>query len=208
MILCWAAKGGSGTTVIAAALALLAAQQHATTLVDLAGDSAVALGHAEPAGPGVLDWMTSPTAGAEALARLAVEVGPNLHLLPRGQGEPPPGRWADLAAALQHLPGVVIDAGTGEPVAALHDAATQSLLVTRPCFLALRRAVQLSIKPTGIVLVDEPGRALRARDVEHALAAPVVAEVLIDPAVARAVDAGLLASRLPRALVQQLRNAA
>jgi hypothetical protein len=56
--------------------------------------------------------------------------------------------------------------------------------------------------------VREPGRALTRRDVEEVLGVPVRAEVDVDPAVARAVDAGLLASRLPRALERGLRNAA
>jgi hypothetical protein len=84
----------------------------------------------------------------------------------------------------------------------------QSLLVIRPCFLALRRATQASCRPSGVILVREPGRALRTRDVEHALGVGVVAEVDVDPAVARAVDAGLLQARLPRPLATQLRGAA
>jgi hypothetical protein len=63
-------------------------------------------------------------------------------------------------------------------------------------------------RPTGIVLVTEPGRALGARDVERAIGAPVVAEVPYDPAVARAVDAGLLATRLPGSIARPLRGAA
>jgi MinD-like ATPase involved in chromosome partitioning or flagellar assembly len=208
MILYWAAKGGSGTTVVAAASALLSARHRPTLLVDLAGDCAVALGSAEPAGPGVLDWLASPTAGADALHRLAVDAADQLQLIPAGRGTADPQRWDQLAAALAAMPSVVVDAGTGTPPDELHQRASQSLLVTRACFLSLRRAVQLPLKPTGIVLVSEPGRALGARDIEHALGAPVVAEVLVDPAVARAVDAGLLAARLPRSLVQQLRAAA
>ena len=208
MILCWSAKGGSGTTVVAAALALLSARHQPTTLVDLAGDAAVALGHVQPSGPGVFDWLASPTASADALARLGVDVGEQLRLLPPGHAAPDALRWVALADILAALPGCVIDAGTGAPPIELHERATQSLLVIRPCFLALRRAVQLEVRPTGIVLINEPGRALGARDVQHAIGAPVVAELLIDPAVARAVDAGLLASRLPRSLVQQLRAAA
>jgi hypothetical protein len=66
----------------------------------------------------------------------------------------------------------------------------------------------LAIRPTGIVLVDEPGRALTSTDVERALGVGVVAEVRLDPAVARAVDAGLLIARLPRSLSLSLRTAA
>ena len=102
----------------------------------------------------------------------------------------------------------VVDCGTGAPPAGLVAAAGHSLLVTRPCYLALRRAVATGVQPSGIVLVHEPGRALTARDVERSLGAPVVAELHYDPAVARAVDAGLLAARLPRSLAHSLKSAA
>ena len=78
----------------------------------------------------------------------------------------------------------------------------------RPCFLALRRAVAAPVRPSGVVLVREPGRSLGRRDVEDALQVPVCAEVDLEPAVARAVDAGLLATRLPRSLAHALRHAA
>jgi hypothetical protein len=56
--------------------------------------------------------------------------------------------------------------------------------------------------------VREPGRALGAADVEAVLGVDVTAEVPWDPAVARAMDAGLLATRLPTVLVRALRRAA
>lgn len=206
MYLCWSVKGGSGTTVVAASLALVLSHRRPTLLVDLAGDAPAALGMGEPAGPGVADWLASPTADAGALGRLALPATATLQLLPRGSR--PTGsstRWPALATALAaHEATVVVDAGTGTPDAALAAAATHRLLITRPCYLGLRRAVAAEVQPTGIVLVTEPGRALSGRDVERALGAPVVAEVQYDPAVARAVDAGLLASRLPRPLAQQL----
>jgi hypothetical protein len=59
-----------------------------------------------------------------------------------------------------------------------------------------------------VVLLAEPGRALTRADVEDCVGAPVVAEVAVDPQVARAVDAGLLATRLPRALARELSRAA
>jgi hypothetical protein len=208
MILCWAAKGGSGTTVVACALALGSAHHQPATLVDLRGDCATALGLAEPTGPGVFDWLASPTAGPTDLARLAVTIRDNARLIAPGIAQPAGGDWARLAAALGGSANAVVDAGTGSPPPELHDAAEHSLLVTRPCFLALRRAQQLAVRPTGIVLVDEPGRALTSSDIEHALGVAVVAEVRLDPAVARAVDAGLLAARLPRSLIASLRSAA
>ena len=48
-----------------------------------------------------------------------------------------------------------------------------------------------------MILVAEPGRSLRSSDVERAVGAPVVATVSLDPAIARAVDAGLLAALPP-----------
>ncbi len=206
MFLCWSAKGGSGTTVIAAALALVLSQQGATTVVDLAGDLPAALGIAEPAGPGVRDWMASPNADAAALERLHVPVSDSLQLLPTGSAQPTIERWTDLAAALARRT-AVIDAGTGIPPAGLLAAATHNLLVTRPCYLALRLAAASGVQPSGIVLVGEPGRALTARDIERAVGAPVVAELHYDPAVARAVDAGLLAARLPATLAHALTRA-
>lgn len=212
MFLCWSAKGGSGTTVVSAALALVLSHQRPALLVDLDGDSPAALGIAEPCGPGVGDWLASPTADPAALHRLAIEATDTLQLVPRGS---PPAcsttdaRWADLAAALAgRATTVVIDAGTGPPPPSLVGAATHNLLVIRPCYLALRRAVATGVQPSGIVLIGEPGRALTARDVERALGAPVVAELQYDPAVARAVDAGLLAARLPRSLANSLKSAA
>ena len=67
----------------------------------------------------------------------------------------------------------------------------------RPCYLAVRRAVAVTPRPTGLIVLSEPGRALRRADIESALGLPVAAELTIDPAVARAVDAGLLTTRLP-----------
>ena len=151
--------------------------------------------------------MPNTAADAAALHRLAVPANDTLQVLPTGTSTPTGERWSRLAQALAAHPGtVVIDAGTGSPPAELLAASTTHLLVTRPCYLALRRAVADGVQPTGVVLVGEPGRALNARDIERALSAPVVAQVEYDPAVARAVDAGLLAARLPRSLAHSLQQ--
>jgi hypothetical protein len=86
--------------------------------------------------------------------------------------------------------------------------ASVSLLVLRPCYLALRRAEAAPIRPSGVILVNEQGRSLTRRDVEEVLGVPVRAEIPYEPAVARAVDAGLLATRVPRNLERLLRRAA
>jgi hypothetical protein len=103
---------------------------------------------------------------------------------------------------------VIIDAGTGEPHPALVAMAEHRMLVTRPCYLSLRRATRASVQPNGVIVVDEPGHSLSVRDIERAIGEPVVAKVSFDPAIARAVDAGLLTTRLPRVAVRQLRRVA
>ena len=101
---------------------------------------------------------------------------------------------------------VVVDGGLGaDPAPALAGAGV-SLLVVRPCYLALRRAVRTRARADGVVLVVDAGRALDRRDVEQTLGLPVLCAVEADPAVARAVDAGLMATRLPRMLERTLRT--
>jgi len=212
--LCWAAKGGSGTTVVATALALTATPP--SLLVDLDGEIPAVLGMPAPDRPGVADWLASDTP-AERLGELFVEIGTGAWLLPwqpvgRHQHDlrlARTDRWNDLALWLaaftrDHRAHVTVDAGTGRPPDALVAHADRTLLVTRPCYLALRRAVAMDVRTSGVVLVEERGRALSARDVEHALGTPITASVSIDPAVARAVDAGLLSTRLPRVITREL----
>jgi hypothetical protein len=79
-------------------------------------------------------------------------------------------------------------------------AGDPTLLVTRGCYLALRRAVRDLLPPAGVILVEEPGRALGANEVAEVVGAPIVARVPVRPAIARAIDAGVLAARLPVAL--------
>lgn len=214
VVACWSAKGGSGTTVTASSLALLAAQHSplGALLVDLAGDVPAALGAPEPEGPGVAGWLAAgPEVPTDALARLEVEVGGGLRVLTRGHDPLDASRAEVLAAVLATDPRpVVVDCGTDPTGAALVIAAgaTRSVLVTRACFLALRRATAAPLRPSEVVLVSEPGRSLTAADVEQCVGARVSATVTHDPAVARAVDAGLLGRRLPRALARELSRAA
>jgi hypothetical protein len=183
-------------------------------LVDLAGDAPAVAGLADdPSTPGVSEWLQEgPLVPADGLARLEIAVGRGVALLPRGRGPLAAERAHALAAVLASDPRpVVVDAGviTGDSVAAVVAAsAPDSLLVTRSCFLALRRALVAPIRPSAVVLVIEEGRALTASDIETVLGAPVRAQVMITAQVARAVDAGVLVSRLPRSLERELRDAA
>ena len=213
VIVCWSLKGGSGTTVVSAALALTLAQRNNSTvrIVDLAGDIPSALGIAEPSGEGVTNWLQQPQRAP--IQSLQIPVTARVSLLPRGTG---PLMHHDLTA--EHCNALateldtsneltVVDAGSGH-IPQLINNATTSLLVIRPCYLALRKAAHLSLKPHGIVLINEPGRSLGKRDVESVVGAPVLVELPLDPTIARCVDAGLLASRIPTMLSQHLAHVA
>jgi len=221
LVVCWSSKGGAGTTVVACAIAarLAAPPGPGCLLVDGAGDAPGVLGLPEPDSPGVAgllpDLASLPAAArTAALQALEIPVGRGVSLITRGRGALGPGEAVEaLAAALagDERP-VVVDAGVVDAerpdLLPLVAGASRSLLVTRACYLALRRATRLRCRPSGVVLVVEPGRALGAADVSQVLGVPVVAEVAVDPAVARVVDAGLLFSRLPRGLARSLVGAA
>lgn len=230
---CWSIKGGAGTTVVAASLALLLARSspNGALLVDLGGDVPAALGLGSADGPGIVGWLAAaPGVPPDALARIEEPVGPagpvgpapggvGLGVIRRGSEPLPPTAVAaanaeTLAPLLAADPRpVVVDCGRidqldGEAGLALAVGASRSLLVLRSCFLALRRARQAPVRPSGVILVAEGGRAITAADVEDALDVPVVCRVRVTDAIARAVDAGLLASHLPRSLARDLRHAA
>ncbi|MDH3706504.1 MAG: hypothetical protein OES57_10595 [Acidimicrobiia bacterium] len=212
--MCWSLKGGVGTSVVAAGLALQLGGSQPSVLVDLAGEQGPLLGVADGERPGVGEWLAAgPDVDNGALARVEIDVAEECVLVPRGSG---PLRGGARAEQLAHeLAGrscaVVVDAGCvrGDEawLAPLLATAASSWLVTRPCYLALRRLRDCPVRPDGVVLVNEPGRALTRADVEAVAEAPVVLDVRWDPAVARAVDAGLLASRLPRSLRRAVQGA-
>lgn len=191
-------KGGNCTTVTAAAHALLtAASRGKTLLIDLCGDIPAVLGLAEPSGPGVNDWLGEDlTAQGDALVLLGTPVTDTLMVVHRGsqfvQGQP---RWADLAEVCRSLGvNVVVDAGTGYIPDALRRGFDCVAMVTRQCYLSLRRATAME-RPTGVYVIKEPDRALTTSDVVHVLGVPLLAEIPHNSAVSRAVDAGLLPGR-------------
>ena len=214
LLACWSAKGGAGTTVVSCSLSLLLARstRAGVVLVDLAGDVPATLGLAEPS-MGVGDWLAaSPDVGADALARLAVDAGHGVSVVGAGSPDGPSARAEELATALRSLDAtVVVDCGvltaTSAVARAVAGAADVSLLVVRPCYVSLRRAIAAPLRPHAVVLVSEPGRVLGRRDVEDVLGVEVRAELEVDPVVARSIDAGLLTGRLPRAL-ERVREAA
>ena len=218
LVACWSVKGGSGTTVVATSLAMVMARDcaEAVTFVDLAGDAPAVFGVAEPRGPGASDWASAgDDLPAAALGALASPVREGLRMVHRGRMPIPAPSGERLAVAIASLGATVVDcgqlgddrvdSGAASSVAA---GATQSLLVMRPCFLSLRAALGAPIRPSAVVLVVDQRRALGRADVEDVLGVPVRAEVPWDPAVARAVDAGLLSTALPSPLSKVLRTTA
>lgn len=227
MVWCfWGSKGGAGCSVMATAAAMLSTRRGPVLLVDLAGGDQARILGVEPEGPGLLRWLRHANPPPDSLARLELSVADRLALLPfRGsahgqsdQADPPPDEsdlderlnlLAHLLAADDRL--VVVDLGSAGRhrldtsgwscpplVPTVLGVAERSTLVTRLCYLALVQAIDQPV-PDDVIVVSEPDRALRVADVEAALRAPVAA-VRWDPAVARAVDSGLLVRRLPRAL--------
>ena len=199
-------KPGQGATVTAATLATLcAAAGQRTLLIDAAtGDLPAVLGLPTTESPGLARYLTDPH--AHTVDTLAVPVIQNLDLLPLGEPDAMPTTLDTgyVTGGFGRYVTVIIDAGT-RPLTACDKSATM-LLVTRPCYLALRRAIDTPLRPCGLVLINEPGRALTATDIEAVLGRPIVATVPYDVAISRAVDSGLLTSRVPRVLARALRH--
>ena len=214
-----ATKGGTGTSVIAASLALELAlsepwsSRHGVILIDFDGDQSDILGVDVAGRHGVVDWLTShDPVDLASIDSLLVPVTPGLSLLPAGRsqlgigiGSIDAGRIADLVTGLGSSATVVADLGViGTDAmssrAMIGAASDRRTLIVRPCYLALRRAAKVPISFDSLAEVYEDGRALRTLDVEAVLSMPVCARLRVDPAVARSVDSGTLVNRRPRPL--------
>lgn len=218
---CWSVKGGSGTTVVAVSLALMLAKSapEGVLLVDLGGDVPAVLGMSEPSGPGVAEWLA---AGAdvpvEGWARLEVAATSSVCVVPRGVGPLSSPDRVDVLVGLlanEHRP-VVIDCGV-VGAAARTDA---------EAFPRVRR-VGHALADGGAQLLprDAPRPALAGAPVGRRAAARGGSLVRrgerrrhprgagdrrdrVRSRIGRAVDAGLLAGRLPRGLERALQHAA
>ena len=209
----WATKGGQGVSVTSA-LAAQAASKSAlpsqpVLLVDLRGDQPAIFGASE-VGPGLGEWSKSDLS-TRSLERTVEELSPTLSLLPLGHTPLTARRAEDLAEYLEQRskesPVVVDlgapsgDEGTEAFRQAIMDRADESVLVTRKCYLALRRSVNMPNHPTKMVVLSEEGRALTTSDCERAVGAKAVT-IQVDPDIARAVDAGMLRTRVPNDAVK------
>ena len=229
----WSTKGGSGVTATAAMLALgagdAAPDGGRTVLVDACGDAIGALGAQVPReSPGLADCCGSDEPVSAKLAqRLPRQVTNSMSLLHYGDGVITDGdrAAATALAAAANADTLIMDLGClsrpgparprddephpPEPELAarrrMADGVDHSILVTRACYLSLRRVAMCPVRPTGVILIEEPGRALTSASVENAVGAPVVAIIPHDPAVARSIDAGLTSLGVPSEIRRRLR---
>lgn len=217
LIALWSAKGGVGTSVVTAALAVAVAQRHGRVrVVDACGDHPALFGRDPDPELGLGDWLAAgPDAPADGLDRLALDVAPGVEMLPFGSSSPAIGSSA-AAALLTALEGCsmpcVADVGSSDDAlaTAVREGASRSVLVVRTCYTALRRSVNHGAASDidALVVVEDPGRALRAADLEAVLSAPVTATVPVRPSIAQVVDAGVLAVRPPAALLRPMTHLA
>jgi hypothetical protein len=210
----WSPKGGSGASVFAAACSLVLARGPGARLVDLGGDQPAIFGLGAEPRTGVSDWLDAGAgAPTDALDRLAIEAAPGVALIPRGDEAttlaPRPAAEAGAALAVALRDGAVptlVDAGSADApaVRALLEVSDVTIVVVRGCYLTLRRSVRhpALARTSGLVVVEEPGRAIGAKEIADVLGRPVIARVPARDAVARAVDAGVLAHRLPDVLAR------
>lgn len=204
-----APKGGVGTSVVAAATALECARRTRTVLIDFGGDLAQIFGVETDGKQGVHDWLAaSRDVGPESLIHLTVDVAANLALLPAGlqpSRSVAPERAVNLVEAMNDSGDVVVaDVGAlvevTDPRSFICVSGDRTSCVIRACYLALRRFSKLPVLVDDIVEIEEPGRSLRTLDIEAVVGMPVATRIPLDPAIARAVDAGLLGQRMPRSL--------
>jgi hypothetical protein len=151
MFLCWSAKGGSGTTVVSAALSLVLSHRRPALLVDLAGDAPAALGMPNPLAPvSPTGWPHPPPtprhcSGWPCPPPTPCRCSPPARTHRLADGSP---RWGAVGRRRSPTLGrghaVVIDAGTGSPpaellAAASHTPARHTPLLSRTAACGCRR---------------------------------------------------------------------
>jgi hypothetical protein len=127
--------------------------------------------------------------------RLGADVSPHLTVMPTDT------RWLDRddrdgidEVLFDHI---IVDGGVAKGHVNL-TGAYERIMVLRNCYLAMR-LVNQAPTPDRAVLILEPNRALDAQDVGQVLHGAPVTVLPLDPAISRAVDAGLLTARPPKA---------
>jgi hypothetical protein len=166
-------KAGSGTSTTVALLALAFCYDTPVHVVDLCGDQIAVLGLTD-----------RPNTRSQVAGRISV------HDL----ADSTTGEQLAVIDRLARLGEHVIEPSDQSPAAGQHRPPVGP---APACYLSLRRASACPVRPDEVVLLDELGRALTARDVQAVTGAPVTATVEVQPQIARAVDAGLLTARAP-----------
>jgi hypothetical protein len=162
------ARGGSGTTTTAAALALFAARHATTELVACEATATAAL-----LGLAVRPGATAPTPVCEGLTLVSSPTNTAAITVYDA------GRVDLLDDRAQHE--LLIAVLRGPCYLGLHTLVTADIP-----------------QAAGIVLLAEPERSLTRRDVADVCGVPVIAEIAATARVARAIDAGLLVTALRR----------
>lgn len=162
------ARGGHGTTTVAAVAALHLARTSPAVLVSEPDAAGALLG----IGPVVDEGRPLPVTGSLSLAPR--HPGAGLVVVDEGT-------LADLRRSVD----------TPAP-------AERYLVLRGPCYVALTTALVAAEAIDGIILVEEPQRSLTAADVTDVLGIPVAATVTVSPQVARTLDSGLLPDRFSR----------
>ncbi len=197
--------------MVAVGLAIAAMKNSPSTrtiLVDLGGDIPAILGMDEPS-IGLSEWISQPS--MHDFDDVLIEAAPGLSVLARGRALLPESRSGAWSRAILELSSrcaqgsmIVVDAGR-EPIA--HDwkpHVTRTLLIVRPCYLALRRARLAESSFDGVVAVTEPDRVLTVADIGSVLGVDVVAHVPMTGDIARRIDAGVTLTRPPKQLIDVL----
>ena len=172
----WSPKGGAGTTVTTAGLAVLLANEGIETLAVGEADLQRALG-------------LPPFSENEDSF---VPAGERLNF--------------SFSTSPLDTPGLVIDAGCDPRDWTESIPDIRPVLVMRLCYLTIQAVLDYGQLPenTVIVNISEPGRALRLSDVEAVFHDRVsyIIDLPHDPAIARSIDAGLIIHRCPKGLDQ------
>ncbi len=212
----WTPKGGSGCTVTSCALAIAAARDYPfpALLVDTEGDVPAALGVLDSPGLGVGDWIAAgQLQTASTLLSHAIATTAGLSVLPAGTKSrfDSSDHGTALARVLAtHGGAVVVDLGASDSKwqREVMDAADSVVMVIRACYLGLRRARRspnLDLT-AGVVVIEETGRRIGSTEIEDVLGLPIWGSIPWRAAIASAVDAGVLAQRLPEELLRGSRR--
>lgn len=162
------ARGGSGTSTVAAVLACQGAIETTVTLTS-----------ADPFAMAHLLAVPAPLPGA------AVIVTPNLTLTVEHD------QTASVVPDLR-----IVDGGTLTDTGSGGDEHARYVVLRGPCYLALATLIGRAERNfDGVILLNEPGRAMTANNVAEVTSLPVVATIPVHARVARCIDAGVLTAR-------------